>query len=120
MLDVFLETCNQIRARIKSFILLHKWEKIFKNGPSKICGRQPLKSLKGNGLLRQTIPPQIFYRLSSTNFTWSILEYSVPFDPFNPSPNIAIFSIYIFPIFSIYIFPIFSFNSLLKHLVLVF
>ena len=29
-----------------------KWDKVFKNGPSKICGRQHLK-----------------------NFTWSILEY---------------------------------------------
>ena len=24
-----------------------KWAKVFKNGPSKICGRQPLKNLKG-------------------------------------------------------------------------
>ena len=22
------------------------WDKVFKNGPSKICGRQPLKNLK--------------------------------------------------------------------------
>ena len=47
-------------------------DNVFKNGPSKICGRQPLK-----------------------NFTWSILEYFVPyethfsqennlFNPFNP------------------------------------
>ena len=33
------------------------WDKIFKNGPSNICGRQPLK-----------------------NFTWSILEYFVSND----------------------------------------
>ena len=26
-------------------------DKVFKNGPSKICGRQPLKNLKGYGLL---------------------------------------------------------------------
>ena len=32
------------------------WDKVFKNGPSKICGRQPLK-----------------------NFTSPILEYFVPF-----------------------------------------
>ena len=32
-----------------------KWDKVFKNEPSKICGRQPLK-----------------------NVTWSILEYFVP------------------------------------------
>ena len=32
------------------------WDKVFTNGPNKICGRQPLK-----------------------NFTWSILEYFVSF-----------------------------------------
>ena len=35
-------------------MVLTKWDKVFKNGPSKICGRQPSK-----------------------NFTWSILEYFV-------------------------------------------
>ena len=35
--------------------LLDNWDKVFKNGRSKICGRQPLK-----------------------NFTWSILLYFVP------------------------------------------
>ena len=34
------------------------WEKVLKNGPSKICGRQPLKDLKGHGLLKQTISLQ--------------------------------------------------------------
>ena len=29
-----------------------KWDKVFKNRPSKICGRQPLKNLKGYGLLK--------------------------------------------------------------------
>ena len=28
------------------------WVKVFKNGPSKICGRQPLKNLKGYGVLK--------------------------------------------------------------------
>ena len=28
------------------------WDKVFKNGPSKICGRHSLKDLKGNGLLK--------------------------------------------------------------------
>ena len=28
------------------------WDKVFKNGPSKIFGRQPLKNLKGYGLLK--------------------------------------------------------------------
>ena len=31
------------------------WDKVFKNGPSKVCGRQPLKNLKGYGLLKLTI-----------------------------------------------------------------
>ena len=44
------------------------WVQVFQSGLSKICARQP-----------QTISLQIFYSLSSTNFTWSILEYSVPF-----------------------------------------
>ena len=34
------------------------WNQVFKHEPSKICGRQPLKSLKEYGLLKQTI--QIF------------------------------------------------------------
>ena len=34
------------------------WDKIFMNEPSKICGRQPLKNLKGCGLLKQFV--QIF------------------------------------------------------------
>ena len=44
------------------FILFqnHIWHKVFKNGSSKICVRQLLKILKGYGLLRQTIPFQIF------------------------------------------------------------
>ena len=59
--------------KIAVFILrLHRhhiWGKVFKNGPSEICGRQPLKNLK------KAISPRTFSRLSSTNFTWSILEY---------------------------------------------
>ena len=59
------------------------WDKLFKIGSSNICGRQPLKNLKGYGLLKQTISLQIFQRLSSTNFTWSILEQFVPYRPVN-------------------------------------
>ena len=44
--------------------------KVFKNGPSKICGRQSLTNL---------LSLQIFYRLSSTSFTWSILDYFAPY-----------------------------------------
>ena len=55
------------------------WDKVFKDRPSEICGRDSLKDLKWYGLLKQTISLQIFYRLSSTKFTWSILEYFVPY-----------------------------------------
>ena len=41
------------------------WDKVFKNGLSKICGRQPLKS---------HIPSSFPY-MSSIHFTGSILEY---------------------------------------------
>ena len=41
------------------------WDKLFKNEPSKNCGRQPLK-----------------------NFTWSILEHFVPFVLFRLVPGV--------------------------------
>ena len=47
----------------------HVW--VFKNRPSKICGRQPSKNLKYCGLHRP--------RLSFTNLTWSIFEYLDPY-----------------------------------------
>ena len=36
------------------------WNKVYKNGPSEICGRQSLKNLKPYGLFKQTISLQIF------------------------------------------------------------
>ena len=44
-----------------------KWDKVFKNGPSTICGRQSWR-----------VMVCLAQRVSSTNFTWSILEYYVP------------------------------------------
>ena len=38
----------------------HVCDKIFMNGPTKVCGRQPLKHLKGYGLLKQKIPKILF------------------------------------------------------------
>ena len=40
-------------------LVRHIWQ-VFKNGPRKICERQPLKNLKGYGLLKQIISLQIF------------------------------------------------------------
>ena len=56
---------------------LREWTKY---GPSIICGRKPLKNLKGYGLPKKTMSFKLFKRLSSTKFTWSILEYFIPFD----------------------------------------
>ena len=36
------------------------WDRVFKNGQSKICGRQALKNLKGYDLLKQSITLQLF------------------------------------------------------------
>ena len=69
-----LSLITSVIINIKMFI----WNKVFKNGPSNICGRQHLKNLKGFGLL-QSIYLQMFQRLSCTNFNGSILEYFVPF-----------------------------------------
>ena len=41
---------------------------MFKNGPSKICGRQPLKNFKGYA-------PSNFLKAVFHKFTFSILEY---------------------------------------------
>ena len=40
----------------------HSWDKVFKIGPSKICGRQPLKNLKSYGQPKETISLQIFLK----------------------------------------------------------
>ena len=37
-------------------------DKVFKNGPSKICGRQPLKNMKGYGLLKVENTPSNFLK----------------------------------------------------------
>ena len=61
---------NKIHKKIGSIWVNHvctgwvylKWilDKVFKNGPCKICGRQPLKTLKGYDLLADHIPSNIF------------------------------------------------------------
>ena len=54
-------------------ILNNTWDKVFKNGTSKICGRQPLKNLKGYGLLKfsclycwlwSVISPTVYWKIS--------------------------------------------------------
>ena len=57
------------------------WDKVFKNGPSKIFERQ--SSANSKAVFHEVFkngPSKTFQRLSSINFSWSILEYR---DPFN-------------------------------------
>ena len=86
ILDVFgeswLRICiyskNLLRSFQRSYVFI--WVKVIKNGPSKICGRQPLKNLKLYDLLRQIISKtSSVSKISSKNFTWSILEYLDPY-----------------------------------------
>ena len=53
---------------------MYKWDKVFKSRPSKICGRQSLKNLKGNGLLKELMLLLKYFLLTScisqiTNFS---------------------------------------------------
>ena len=76
-----------IVASFLSFFLLKKtlWDKVFKNGPSKICGRQLLKNLKGyfvpfeTPLLRKSVRYSFTVQVSSS--------YSITLHPpIPPSP----------------------------------
>ena len=41
---------------VGSLCLEDRWVKVFKNGPSKICGRKPLKNLKWYGVCLDCLP----------------------------------------------------------------
>ena len=43
-------------------LLQNTWDKVFKNGPSEIFGRQPLKKLKGYGLREADHTPSNFLK----------------------------------------------------------
>ena len=42
---------SSVWGSIKSVQNWVKWDKVFKSGPIKMCGRQPLKNVKRYGLL---------------------------------------------------------------------
>ena len=54
-------------------------DKVFKNGTSKICGRQPLITLKAYVLLKADYTLSNYLKGVFHNFTLSISEYFVPF-----------------------------------------
>ena len=59
---------------------IYKWDKVFKNGPREICGRQPLKNVKWYGLPKADHNPSNLLRVPSTNFTWFIPKYFIAND----------------------------------------
>ena len=60
---------------VAAFAAKYKWDKVFKNGSSEICGRQSFEKF-------EVIPYYFkFFKDSSTNLTWTILEYFIPKTP---------------------------------------
>ena len=49
----------QVRANWMSAYI---WDKAFKSGPSKICGRQPLKNLKGSDHIPSDFLKAVFHK----------------------------------------------------------
>ena len=66
---------------------LKKWEKVFKNEPSKIYGRQPLKNLKWYGLsicslsilFKGCLPQTLFDQFLNTCFLQSSNSFIIEF-----------------------------------------
>ena len=52
---LIMQSITQQKGNVRNI-----WDKVFKNGPNKVCRRQSLKNLKGYGLLKQTISLQFF------------------------------------------------------------
>ena len=46
-------------------IINYKWDKVFKNGSSKICGRQPLKILLGPSVNTWTHMKNVHTRIAA-------------------------------------------------------
>ena len=62
-----LGACFILLQKMNSCELLYngnKWDKVFKSGPSKVCGIQPLKNFKGYGLLKQILLGPLLNTLS--------------------------------------------------------
>ena len=65
--------------RYKGKFLRFTYEPVFKNGPSKICGRQPLKNLKGYGLLKQTISEVVYVTFGNPAICFALYLTGVHF-----------------------------------------
>ena len=60
-----------IAGNLLSWILKDIWEKVFKSGPSEICGRQSLKYLKWDGLLKHMFyVPMCSHKMIKNDTCW--------------------------------------------------
>ena len=57
-----IDLLTLLMVKISNTRTYNKWDKVFKSGRSKFCGRHSLKNLKGYGLLKQRSvqPPSTF------------------------------------------------------------
>ena len=89
---IYKMLCDQFywiqKECVSSFRICPIWDKVFKNGPSKICGKQPLKNL--NSALSRPYPfkffkgclPQILFgpffntlsHMSHMSYIWNALK----------------------------------------------
>ena len=64
--SIFLKRCTcfsgSLMKMFKAIFLWNTCDSVFRNGPSKIFGRQPLKNLSWCGLFKQTISFQVFFK----------------------------------------------------------
>ena len=61
-LSVFDHSVGSVLKGLKAPSVKIIWDKAFKNGPSKICGRQPLRNSKGYGLRKADYTPLTFFK----------------------------------------------------------
>ena len=67
----FADVLNELSLDPCFIWLFYKWDKVFKNGPSKICGRQPVKNLFSPFLNTSS---QMFDRLNQSSIDLSALR----------------------------------------------
>ena len=84
--QVILWRFEGMRILWKLMFRIYKWDKVFKNAPCKICGRQPLKTLKEYGLLKADHIPSNFLKAVFHKFylvhSWILCsKYTCPTTP---------------------------------------
>ena len=70
---VAIKTYNKNARKINPCQANVTWDKLFKNGPSKICGRQPLKNLKPSKYFKGCLP-----HILISPFLNTLIHMSIP------------------------------------------